>query len=270
MTDTGILARDSVARRLNRESFLLLGGTAALLLQVAHPLVAAGVDQHSDFRREPFGRLLRTLDTTLAVVFGTTAEARAALRRIDRRHVAVRGTAADGRPFAAQDPELLAWVQVTLVMTSLRLYELVMGRLADAERESYWQEARFFASELGATADALPATFLDAARYEQDMLARTVIPDDTAMAVAHDVLHPVRWLPPWAGWPLDAFTAGLLPAPLRTPFDLRWRRRERLFFHGSVVALRRIVPLLPERVRFVPQARRYAARVAEADGVRVD
>lgn len=267
MTDTGILARDSVARRLNRESFLLLGGTAALLLQVAHPLVAAGVDQHSDFRREPFGRLLRTLDTTLAVVFGTTGEARAALRRIDRRHAAVRGTAADGRLYAAQDPDLLVWVQVTLVMTSLRLYEQVLGRLADAERESYWQEARFFASELGATADALPATFADAARYEQDMLARTVIPDVTATAVARDVLHPFRWLPAWASWPLDAFTAGLLSAPLRTAFGLRWRRRERLFFRGVVVALRGIVPFLPERVRVVPQARRYAARMAAADGV---
>src|SRR5512132_718093 len=98
MADIGILARDSVARRINRETFLLLGGTAALLLQVAHPLVAAGVDAHSDFRRDPFGRLLRTLDTTLTIVFGTTAQARAALRRIDRRHAGVRGAAADGRP----------------------------------------------------------------------------------------------------------------------------------------------------------------------------
>ncbi|HEU5288076.1 MAG TPA: oxygenase MpaB family protein [Candidatus Limnocylindria bacterium] len=270
MTDTGILARGSVARRLNRESFLLLGGTAALLLQVAHPLVAAGVAQHSGFRREPFGRLLRTLDTTLAVVFGTTAEARAALRRIDRRHVAVHGTAADGRPYAAQDPDLLVWVQVTLVMTSLRLYELVMGPLADAERESYWQEARFFASELGATAGSLPATFADAARYEQDMLSRTVIPDATAREVARDVLHPFRWLPAWASWPLDAVTAGLLPEAPRTAFGLRWRRRERLFFRGVIVALRGSVPLLPERLRFVPQARRYAARAAEAGGVRMD
>ena len=75
---------------MDRELFLLLGGTASLLMQVAHPLVAAGVDRHSDFARDPIGRLHRTLDTTLAVVFADPAQAHAALRRIDRRHGAVR------------------------------------------------------------------------------------------------------------------------------------------------------------------------------------
>ena len=70
MRDSGLFPADSVARRVDRELFLLAGGAAALLLQVAHPLVAAGVDQHSDFRRSPHRRLLRTLDTTLAIVFG--------------------------------------------------------------------------------------------------------------------------------------------------------------------------------------------------------
>jgi uncharacterized protein (DUF2236 family) len=77
MTDLGLLSRDSVARRTNREAFLLLGGTAALLLQIGHPLVGAGVAAHSDYQRDPFGRLLRTLNTTLGIVFGTTAQARA-------------------------------------------------------------------------------------------------------------------------------------------------------------------------------------------------
>src|SRR5207253_8681246 len=70
--DHGLLPRDSVARRIDRESFVLLGGTAALLMQVAHPLVAAGVAAHSDFQRDPLGRLMRTLDITLASVFGDT------------------------------------------------------------------------------------------------------------------------------------------------------------------------------------------------------
>src|SRR5207248_685032 len=84
-------------RQINRESFLLLGGTAALLMQVAHPLVAAGVDQHSDFRRSPVRRLLRTVDTTLAIVFGERATAQSALKRIGRSHAPVRGQAANGR-----------------------------------------------------------------------------------------------------------------------------------------------------------------------------
>lgn len=257
----GILARDSVARRINRETFLLLGGTAALLLQVAHPLVAAGVEQHSSFRREPIGRLLRTLDTTLAIVFGTTPRARAALRRIDRRHAGVRGVGGSGAAYAARDPDLLAWVQVTLVMTSLRLYELVMGALSDDEREAYWREARFFAGELGATSASLPATYRDVVMYERAMLAREVVPDATSIAVAGDVLHPFAWLPAAMTWPLDAFTAGLVPEPARSALGLRFRARERIAFEVAIAALRLLVPRLPRRLRIVPQARAYDSRV---------
>ena len=261
MTDLGVLTRDSVARRMNREAFLLLGGTATLLLQVAHPLVAAGVNQHSDFRRDPFGRLLRTLNTTLAIVFGTTAEARAGLRRIDRRHVPVRGTTTAGSSYDARDPALLVWVQVTLVLTSLRLYELVRGRLSQAERESYWSEARVFAGELGATREALPANYADLIRYEREMLANVVIPDANAVAVARALIRPLTWIPEPLFWPVDAFTAGLLPPSLRRAFGLPWRTRERLVFRFVICALRLFLPVVPERIRVVPQARRYDARV---------
>src|SRR5438552_14922687 len=153
LRDSGILAADSVARRINRESFLLLGGTAALLMQVAHPLVAAGVDQHSDFRRAPLPRLIRTVDSTLAIVFGDRARADRALRRIDRVHAHIRGKAQDGRAYMARDPRLMLWVQTTLVLTSLRWYEMVMGPFSDRERESYWEEGKFFAGDLGVLHD---------------------------------------------------------------------------------------------------------------------
>src|SRR5262249_54391670 len=82
---------------------------AAPLRQVARPLVAAGVSEHSDFRRDPVGRLMRTLNTTLAMVFGTTQQARAALGRVARRHRAVRGIAPSGHGYDALDPRLLVW-----------------------------------------------------------------------------------------------------------------------------------------------------------------
>jgi uncharacterized protein (DUF2236 family) len=261
VSDFGILSRDSVARRTNREAFLLLGGTAALLLQIAHPLVAAGVAEHSDFRRDRFGRLLRTLNTTLGIVFGTTPQAQAGLRRIVRRHVPVRGTASGGRTYDAGDPALVVWVQVTLVLTSLRLYELVRGPLSDDEREAYWAEARFFAKQLGATQATLPASFEALLRYERHMLVAEVIPDATAVAVARDVLRPLGWLPNAAYAPLDAFTAGLLPPSLRLAFGMPWRTRDRLWFHFAISALRLFVPLVPDRIRVVPQARGYEARL---------
>ena len=246
---------------MNRESFVLLGGTAALLLQVAHPLVAAGVSEHSDFRRDPIGRLMRTLNTTLAMVFGTTPQAKAALVRVDRRHLAVRGTAPSGKRYDAHDPRLVVWVQTTLVLTSLRLYELVMGPLTGSDRESYWQEARFFARQLGATDAELPSTYADLVAYERAMLASEVIPDANAIAVGHDVLRPVRWLPGPLLWGSHAMASGLVPPSLRLAFGLPWRARERLFFRAVIVALRFVLPLLPDRIRYVPQARRYEVRL---------
>src|SRR5213593_5281455 len=159
MRDSGLFPADSVARRVDRELFLLAGGAAALLLQVAHPLVAAGVDQHSDFRRSPHRRLLRTLDTTLAIVFGERATAESALKRIGRSHAPVRGQAADGRAYRARDPQLMLWVQATLVLTSVRWYEAVMGRLSESERDAYWGEGKFFAGELGVPHELFPATY---------------------------------------------------------------------------------------------------------------
>jgi uncharacterized protein (DUF2236 family) len=263
MRDTGILAVDSVARQINRESFLLLGGTAALLMQVAHPLVAAGVDQHSDFRRSPLRRLVRTVNTTLAIVFGERATAEMALKRIGRSHAPVRGQAADGRAYRARDPQLMLWVQATLVLTSVRWYEAVMGPLTKSERDEYWAEGKFFAGELGVPRDLFPATYADLERYEETMLRTAVIPDETATVVAREVIRPYRWLPEIGYWPTDALSAGLLPAALRNAFGLRFGIPQRMFYRGVVVAIRALRPLLPEWLTVVPQARRFERAMSE-------
>ena len=241
--------------------FLLLGGTAALLLQIAHPLVAAGVAQHSRFREEPFDRLHRTLDTTLTVVFGEPDAARRALRRIDRRHLTVAGVTEDGRPYEARDPRLLLWVQTTLVLTSLRLYELVLGPLEVAERERYWAETKPIAAALGILAASLPATLAELEAFERGMLDTEVVPDATSRTLARSIRRPLP-LPGIAYTPIDALTAGLLPPALRDAFGLRWRTRDRVLFRAVVVTLRLARRVLPERLSVVPHARRPERRKA--------
>jgi len=250
-----------VARRLNRELFVALGSTAAVLLQVAHPLVAAGVDQHSDFRRDPFGRFHRTANTSLDAVFGDTPRALRALRRIDARHVSVKGTADDGRHYRAQDPQLLLWVQATLVLTSLRWYELVAGRLPPTDRQRYWDEGKVFARELGVPDELFPPTIGDLERYEREMLGTAVVANVTSRLVARTVLHPFAALPQAAYWPLDVIAAGLLPPSLRAAFDLRWGTAERLFFRFVVESLRIWRALAPRWLAIVPHARLYDRRV---------
>ncbi|HEV8655549.1 MAG TPA: oxygenase MpaB family protein [Candidatus Limnocylindria bacterium] len=261
MADIGILSRDAVARRLNRELFVALGSTAAVLLQVAHPLVAAGVDQHSDFRRDPFGRFHRTANTSLDAVFGDTPRARRALRRIDARHVSVRGAAQDGRHYHARDPELLLWVQATLVLTSLRWYEAVAGRLPPADRQRYWDDGKVFARELGVPDELFPPTIGDLERYERDMLKTAVVPDVTSRIVAREVMHPFAALPDAVYWPMDVIAAGLLPRSLREAFELRWGTAERLFFRFVIGALRVWRALAPTWLAMVPHARLYDRRV---------
>ena len=115
----GCTGRRSEAWRLNREAMLLLGaGPRALLLQLAHPAVAAGVADHSDFRTDPWRRLAGTLRSYLTIVYGTTAAARAEIRRLNALH---RGIVGPG--YAARDPELSLWVHATLVDSTIAVYD---------------------------------------------------------------------------------------------------------------------------------------------------
>jgi len=138
MPDVGLFGPDSLTWRVNREQALLLGGGRALLLQLAHPLVAAGVADHSDFRSDPLRRLRRTLDATLAMIFGTTAEAEAAAAGVRAVHERVTGTLRTrvgrfdaGTPYRAEDPALLADYLDAAAVSFVEWPEAAAGELGD-------------------------------------------------------------------------------------------------------------------------------------------
>jgi uncharacterized protein (DUF2236 family) len=151
----------------------------------------------------------------------------------------------------------MLWVEATLVLTSVRWYEAVMGRLTERERDAYWAEGKFFAGELGVPNEIFPVTYADLERYEKTMLRSAVVPDDTARIVAREVIRPYGWLPEIAYWPTDALSAALLPATLREAFGLRFGTAQRLFYRAMIVAVRALRLLAPERLTVVPQARRF-------------
>src|SRR3977135_2599803 len=126
----GLFSEDSITRRVNRENILLLGGGRALLMQLAHPKVAAGVDEHSDFRTHPIRRLRRTIRMTMAIVFGDRETALGAAGAVSQVPANVRG-----RNYRALDPDLLLWVHATLAETALVTYETFVKRLVARERE---------------------------------------------------------------------------------------------------------------------------------------
>jgi uncharacterized protein (DUF2236 family) len=194
-------------------------------------------------------------------VFGDTHRARRALSRIDGRHHSVQGAAADGRAYRARDPQLLLWVQATLVLTSLRWYEIVAGRLAPEDRQRYWDEGKTFARALGVPDELFPRTIGDLERYEREMLETAVRPDTTSRQVASGVLHPLKFLPTIVYWPSDVITSGLLPGSIRVAFGLPWGRSERLFFRFVIHAVRLLREVSPRRLAIVPHARMYDERV---------
>ncbi|MFL6174357.1 MAG: oxygenase MpaB family protein [Marmoricola sp.] len=144
---------DDPVWRVHADASMFVGGIRALLLQSLHPLAMAGVAGHSGYRGDPWGRLQRTSHFLATTTFGTVADAEAAIEMVRRIHTRVRGTAADGRPYAASDPHLLDWVHLAEVDSFLRCYQLFGPQpLTPDEADRYVAQSGTVAARLGATA----------------------------------------------------------------------------------------------------------------------
>lgn len=263
-TDAGLFGPGSMAWRIDGEVMVLAGGTCALLMQLAHPAVAAGVAQHSDFRADPFARLRRTLTASYAVVFGSTARADAAIRRMNAIHGAVRGTIPEsGQPYHATDPALLLWVHATLVDTALRVYDRYVARLSAGEQQAYHAESRQIAIRLGVPPDVVPRTLVELrAEMLRLMDSGAVQVSDTARSLAPALLHPSRFPPAFAWDAAHLVSLSVMPEPIRRGYGLAWSARREHGLQRLAAAARRAMPLVPRRLRRVPQAISAERRVA--------
>ncbi len=252
---------ESMTWKINRESVLLLGGRAALLMQLAHPLVAAGVAEHSDFQEDPVGRFRRTLDATYGIVFGDKESAHQAAAAINAVHEKVRGIAPDGRPYRASDPGLLLWVHSTLVDTSLKVYEGCIAPLGDDERMRYYAETKVFAELMNIPGDVVPETLED---MRAGMSARIdggeVAVSAQARELAAPILRPLRVVPRVLATRTALVTAALLPPAIRDGYGLKLRSADRAVLALGGRASRAVLPRMPQAVRSFPVAR-LAARL---------
>jgi uncharacterized protein (DUF2236 family) len=253
----------SVAWRVNGEAVLLLGGGRALILQVAHPKVAAGVAQHSNYHADPWGRLYRTLDVTLKIAFGSPETSREAAERLRRVHMRVAGVDDQGEPYAALDPDLLLWVHATNVDTALLFYRRYVHELRPSEQNRYYEEMKSLGEPYGLPREHMPVDLAAFRRY----FARTVETElrvtDTTREVADSVLDPGL---PRAAWPAQELTRlvtiGTLPDGLRADLGLEWGGGRERLLNGSQAAVRRLLPVLPALFRRLPQARAGLLRAA--------
>ena len=150
--DPGLFGPESVCWRVHGDfTSMMVGGISALLLQALHPLALSGVWDHSNFRDDLLGRLRRTGQFISATTFGSHADADRLIERVKRIHASVSGTAPDGRPYAASDPDLLTWVHVAEVSSFLKSHLRYLNPdLPPAEQDRYYAEVALIAERLGA------------------------------------------------------------------------------------------------------------------------
>lgn len=248
------LGRDTVSWRVLAEPVIFVGGGRALLLQVAHPKVAAGVEQHSSYATDPWARLFRTVDVMTKLSFGSPEVSAAQSQLLARLHRRVVGTTSSGETYAATDPELLLWVWATLVDTSVLCYEKVFPPLTAAEREQHLREWHLVAHACGVPEGGCPQTWAAFETYVERTVREDLYVTPEARKVAHATMVPPL---PWPLRPLAAplhqlATAGLLPPAVRGQLGLAWdeERQRRLDRWFTVVgaAMRRT----PRFVRELP------------------
>lgn len=268
---------DSVAWKINAEVVLLLGWSPAILLQVAHPLVAAGVTQHSQFLTDPAGRpgrLWRTLNVMFDLTFGMPPEVQRAADAINAVHDRVNGrlsTAAGpfsaGQRYSAHDPELLRWVHCTMLEVFPRTYRLYVGPLSDAEWDRYCAEASRVEPLLGLPDGYLPNSRAALRSYLHEMLNNgTIAVSEESRVLGHEILHPRMPLPllplrPFFQLPM----VGLLPPSVRAAYGFMWDRRRERLMQDSARLVRPLLALTPSLLRHWPAARRAFARARRGE-----
>ena len=251
------LGRDSVAWRVASEGVVALGGGRALILQLAHPKVAAGVAEHSDYRTHPWRRISRTLDLTAKIVFGDRDSSRAARQRLREVHEGVRGTDDRGEPYSALDPELLLWVHATLVDTSILFYERFARTLPAAEAEAYFRDMIEVGELHGIPPELHPPDLESFRAYMAGMLDSGLRVSEAGREVTASVLDPPLPEPIRTG-ALPAtelfrlVTIGTLPAALRDELGLDWGPRRERLLEAFAIASRASVRVLPTVLRSMP------------------
>jgi uncharacterized protein (DUF2236 family) len=262
----------SITWKVNREMIVVAGWGRAILLQLAHPSVAAGVHHHSSFRgslRASVRRLHATVGAMLSITFGDTEQIVAAAAGINAIHDRIRPPAprlrrTSGEPspenqdYSAHDPELQRWVHATLLDSVPLAYERFVAPLTLAERDRYCSEAAIMEPLLGMPAGWLPRHSVALDAYLRGMLAGdTLVVTDTSRALARALLYPPGWRVAWPAFRvMQLLTIGTLPPAIRQAYRFEWRARDERALARWTAVLRMSRRMLPGVAREWPIARR--------------
>lgn len=166
--DPGLIGPGSVSWEIHSDiSSVAVAGTAAIAMELLHPSVMAGVGQQSNYREQPYRRARTTFGWVITTTFGNTRAATEMIERVKRMHSRVNGTRADGVPYRALDPELIAWVHTAIPWAVMTAYEKFNRPLTTAQKDTYLREQSVVALMSGA--DEVPTTVADLEAYFEAM-----------------------------------------------------------------------------------------------------
>ena len=220
--EPGWFADDAPIRQVHADASMFIGGLRALLFQSLHPLAMAGVAQHSDYRRDPWGRLQRTADFLAATTFGPASQAQRAVDVVHRVHRHVQGVASNGEPYAANDPHLLEWVHIAELDSFLAAHDRYGDHpLVGDDRDQYVADAAVVARALGVIdpPDTEARLRMRLAAFRPELRGTS----EARVAARYLLLQPPLPLAARVPYCLIAGAAvGLMPAWTRLPLRLPW------------------------------------------------
>jgi uncharacterized protein (DUF2236 family) len=267
---------DSVVWRCASDVRLNAAVLYPLLLQVAHPTVAAGVRDYSDFEHRPWERLMATLDYVTVLVYGGR-DAVAAGRRLRALHQQFRGLREDGQPYHALEPEAYAWVHATLIEAYVAGHATFGRPMSPPEIERLYRECRGLGRLIGVREQDMPASWPAFREYFARMTAHELEPT----AAVDRVLAALRRAPPppvsipdlvWRALRLPASQVlrlggvGLMSSDLRTRLGIRWGAVDEAQFRALGRLSRSLTPLMPMSLQVTGPARLRGRREAIARG----
>jgi len=248
-----------VTWRISGDMRLFAASGYALLLQVAHPTVGAGVTEHSNFKEDPWGRLLRTLDYTTSMVYGGPDLAWEVGRRVREMHKQIKGVRPDGERYHALEPRAYAWVHATLAEAIIKAHRVFCSpQLSPDEINEFWAEWRLMGRLIGVRDGDLPETWSGLLAYFDEMVVNELEDTEAAQDVLESLLSPTAPPLPWmreglwrvASWPSSRAgsmgTIGMLPAVLRERLGLEWGPSKQRRFNALARVSRASRPLMPE------------------------
>ncbi|MDR8394303.1 DUF2236 domain-containing protein [Aliifodinibius sp. S!AR15-10] len=252
--DQGYFKPESLIRQIHREAVVLLGGGRAILLQLAHPFVAAGVDDYSNFKSNILQRLYRTILFMHNLVFQDRQTAREALKHFHAMHKRIRGRLghrsgqlSPDTTYSGVDPRAKLWVYATFVDTNLTTYQKFVKPLSQVERQQYYSDSLVLADLMEIPEEILPQTYTEFQEYMKTMFTgETLAVTNTAQNLANAVLYPdVGLFPTLSAGLLRTVTAGLLPQRFRCEYGLTWNSNQKLFVQGFSSSTRLLRPFVP-------------------------